>query len=65
MARQKRDLWDERMKEWDKKFNEQENSEICELVHAQNLTPEQLANLIKLSQTTVPNPEKLIFKEEK
>ena len=64
-ARQKRDLWDERMKEWDKKFNEQENSEICELVHAQNLTPEQLANLIKLSQTTVPNPEKLIFKEEK
>ena len=63
-ARKKRDLWDERMKEWDRKFNEQENSEICELVHAQNLTPEQLANLIRLSQNSVPNPTNLTFKAE-
>ena len=42
-ARRKRDEWEERRKEWDRKYHEQENSEICEMVHAQSLTPEQLA----------------------
>ena len=41
-ARRKRDEWEERRKEWDRKYHEQENSEICEMVHAQSLTPEQL-----------------------
>ena len=40
-ARRKRDEWEERRKEWDRKYHEQENSEICEMVHAQSLTPEQ------------------------
>lgn len=38
-ARRKRDEWEERRKEWDRKYHEQENSEICEMVHAQSLTP--------------------------
>lgn len=29
-ARRKRDVWEERRKEWDRKYHEQENSEICE-----------------------------------
>ena len=33
-ARRKRDEWEERRKEWDRKYHEQENSEICEMVHA-------------------------------
>ena len=37
-ARRKRDEWEERRKEWDRKYHEQENSEICEMVHAQSLT---------------------------
>ena len=44
-ARRKRDEWEERRKEWDRKYHEQENSEICEMVHAQSLTPEQLGYL--------------------
>ena len=46
-ARRKRDEWEERRKEWDRKYHEQENSEICEMVHAQSLTPEQLAVIIQ------------------
>lgn len=52
-ARRKRDEWEERRKEWDRKYHEQENSEICEMVHAQSLTPEQLAKAV-LSRNSVP-----------
>ena len=52
-ARRKRDEWEERRKEWDRKYHEQENSEICEMVHAQSLTPEQLAVFNQLSQAAV------------
>ena len=54
-ARRKRDEWEERRKEWDRKYHEQENSEICEMVHAQSLTPEQLAVIIQMAQAAVPN----------
>ena len=57
-ARRKRDEWEERRKEWDRKYHEQENSEICEMVHAQSLTPDQLA------QAAVPNPENLKLDEK-
>ena len=45
-ARRKRDEWEERRKEWDRKYHEQENSEICEMVHAQSLTPDQFDELM-------------------
>ena len=41
-----------------------ENSEICEMVHAQSLTPEQLAVIIQLAQAAVPNPENLKLDEK-
>ena len=63
-ARGKRDEWEERRKEWDRKYHEQENSEICEMVHAQSLTPEQLAVIIQLAQAAVPNPENLKLDEK-
>ena len=53
-ARKKRDEWDARMKEWDAKYREQENTEIHEMVHAANLSPEQLAMLLS-AQHTMPN----------
>ena len=62
-ARRKRDEWEERRKEWDRKYHEQENSEICEMVHAQSLTPEQLAVIIQLAQAAVPNPVNLKLDE--
>ena len=63
-ARRKRDEWEERRKEWDRKYHEQENSEICEMVHAQSLTPEQLAVIIQMAQAAVPNPENLKLDEK-
>ncbi len=60
-ARRKRDEWDEKVKEWDRKYQEQENAEICDVVHARNLTPEQLAEIIRIAQEGTPNPEKLSF----
>ena len=63
-ARRKRDEWEERRKEWDRKYHEQENSEICEMVHAQSLTPEQLAVIIQLAQAAVSNPENLKLDEK-
>lgn len=51
-ARQKRDEWEARMKMWDQKYRELENEEIHDLVHAANLTPDQLAELLKMMGTT-------------
>ncbi|MDO4649883.1 MAG: DUF4315 family protein [Eubacteriales bacterium] len=60
-ARKKRDEWDERVKEWDRKYQDQENAEICDVVHARNLTPEQLAEIIRIASQGTPNPDKLGF----
>ena len=42
-ARSKRDEWDRRTKELERKYREVENTEIQEMVHAANLTPDKLA----------------------
>ena len=53
-ARAKRDEWDTRVKELEKKYKETENTMIHEMVHAANLTPEQLAELIRKSAAFMP-----------
>ena len=54
-ARKKRDEWDARYKELDQRYQEQENTEIHDLVHMAGLTPETLAALLKrLNTGTVP-----------
>lgn len=55
-AIQKRDEWDARAKELEKKYRETENAMIHDMVHAANITPEQLAELIKKASVSVPNP---------
>ena len=52
----KRDEWDVRAKELGKKYRETENALIHDVVHAANITPEQLAELIKKASVSVPNP---------
>lgn len=47
-ARAKRDEWDARTKELERKYKEVENTEIHEMVHAANLNPEQLAELLRM-----------------
>lgn len=55
-ALQKRNEWDARAKELEKKYRETENALIHDMVHAANITPEQLAELIKKASVSVPNP---------
>lgn len=58
-ARKKRDQWDERVKELDQKYREQENTEIHDMVHAANISPEQLAVLLETARHGVPDMETL------
>lgn len=50
-AKEKRDQWDARYKELCQKYIQQENTEIHEMVRAQNLTPDQLADILKVLQS--------------
>ena len=49
-AKEKRDLWDARYKELCQKYIQQENTEIHEMVRARNMTPDQLAEVLKALQ---------------
>ena len=53
-ARKKRAEWDAKVKELERRYREEENTEIHEMVHAANLTPEQLAELLRKSATSMP-----------
>lgn len=46
-ARAKREAWEQRVKELEQKYTEEENSEIHEVVRSFNLTPEELRELLK------------------
>lgn len=57
-ARAKRDEWDKKVKELERKYREVENTEIHDMVHAANLTPAQLAELLRMvGNNNVPKPE--------
>ena len=57
-ARKKRTEWDARVKELERKYREVENSEIQDMVHAANLTPDQLSELLSMfAADMVPKPE--------
>lgn len=57
-ARKKKTEWENRVKDLERRYREEENSEIHEMVHAANLTPDQLSELLRrFSENTVPNPE--------
>ena len=57
-ARRRKAAWDTKVKNLERRYQEEENSEIHELVHAANLTPDQLADLLrKFTSEMVPKPE--------
>ena len=57
-ARRKRAEWDAKVKDLERRYREDENSEIHELVHAANLTPDQLSELLRMfAADMVPKPE--------
>lgn len=50
--------WDSRVKDLERRYREEENSEIHEMVHAANLTPDQLSELLKMfAEDSAPKPE--------
>jgi len=52
--RKKRTRVDEQIRDLEEKYKETENTEIHEIVHAANLTPEQLAKVLKSLQHGLP-----------
>lgn len=48
-ARVKQAEWTRRVKDLENRYREEENSVIHSMVHAANLTPEQLAQIIELT----------------
>ena len=48
-ARAKQAVWTQRVKKLESRYREEENSVIHTMVHAANLTPEQLAQVIALA----------------
>lgn len=54
-ALQKREEWDAKYKELDRLYKERENTEIHDIVHAANLTPDQLAILLQTLGQGLPN----------
>lgn len=53
-ARAKRDEWDRKVKDLDRRYREAENTCIHDMVHAANLSPEDLAELIKKAFRAAP-----------
>ena len=64
-ARDRRDEWEGRVKELERKYREAENTCIHDMVHAANLSPEQLAALIVQSRKTVPNGDPGLLFDQK
>ena len=50
-AKKKRSEWDQRVKELENRYREEENTVIHGMVHAANLTPEQLAQILRQAAT--------------
>ena len=53
-ARKRRDEWDTKVKDLERRYKEAENTCIHDMVHAANLTPEQLAELIRAAAADQP-----------
>jgi hypothetical protein len=59
-ARKKSAEWEARVKKLERRYREAENAEIHDLVHAANLTPDQLAELLRaFSEKVAPKPENI------
>ena len=53
-ARKRRDEWEAKVKDLERRYKEAENTCIHDMVHAANLTPEQLAELIRAASSGLP-----------
>lgn len=65
-ARKKQAEWTARVKDLERRYQEEENTEIHDMVHAANLSPKQLSELLQMfASDMVPKPETInTVKEE-
>lgn len=66
-ARAKLDEWDRKVKDLERRYREAENTCIHDMVHAANLSPEELAELLRkafAAASPVTNPEMTIHQNE-
>ena len=70
-ARSKRDEWDAKVKELERRYREAEKTYVHNIMQAAKLTPEQLSELIRNAATglpmvdyTIPGEENIFEKEE-
>ena len=57
-ARKKRTEWEAKVKDLERRYREEENAEIHDMVHAANLNLEQLSELLRMfAADMVPKPE--------
>ena len=53
-ARERLAIWDQRVKELEQKYTEEENTEIHEVVRSFNLTPEELREFLQSRRSNAP-----------
>lgn len=65
-ARKKQAEWTARVKDLERRYQEEENTEIHDMVHAANLSPKQLSELLQMfASDMIPKPETInTVKEE-
>ena len=63
-ARKRREEWESKVKDLERRYREAENTCIHDMVHQANLTPEQLAQLFRMSRTMLPGTESFILDNE-
>ena len=63
-ARKRREEWEAKVKDLERRYREAENTCIHDMVHQANLTPEQLAQLIRMSRTMLPGTGSFILDNE-
>ncbi len=55
-AREKAEEWSNKAEELERKYREQEDTEICEITRSFRLTPEQLIRLLRETGNGLPDP---------
>lgn len=58
-ARRRAAEWEARVRDLEQRYQEAENTEIHQMVHAANLTPEQLGQLLRQAANMLPNPNRM------
>ena len=63
-ARKKRDDWEAKVKDLERRYNEAEKVYVYGIFQTANMTPEQLAELIRLAESGIPRTPACIQEDD-